>query len=106
MSTFQKFVYIYFLKLSYFLNCDPSFETNLFGALDFLNDFALSFFTMRVPDEGNSRKNVVHTELDIDSGVGFFSKFRNRHIAQKSKCNYTTYIYPTKYIFICMFERV
>jgi RNA recognition motif-containing protein len=29
---------------------------------------------MRVPDEGNSRKNVVHTELDIDSGVGFFSK--------------------------------
>jgi hypothetical protein len=36
----------------------------------FLNDFALSFFTMRVPDEGNSRKNVVHTELDIDSGVG------------------------------------
>ena len=32
------------------------------------------FFTMSVPDEGNSRKNVVHTELDIDSGVGFFSK--------------------------------
>jgi len=32
------------------------------------------FFTMSVPDEGNSRKNVVHTELDIDSGVVFFFK--------------------------------